>query len=104
MSPDSPGSARISAQLKFLRNSGDYFDLVTDVVVEKFGGTLDKFVGDGIVAFFNAPAPEEQHAAVACEAALEVVHRLSDLEAARRATDRPIFCTRIRLNPGEVLV
>jgi hypothetical protein len=70
----------------------------------KFGGTLDKFVGDGIVAFFNAPAPVEQHAAVACEAALEVVHRLSDLEVARGATDRPIFRTRIGLHTGEVLV
>jgi adenylate cyclase len=83
---------------------GDYFDLVTDIVVEKFGGTLDKFVGDGIVAFFNAPATIERHAEVACEAALEVVNRLSDLEVARRATHRPIFRTRIGLHTGEVLV
>jgi adenylate cyclase len=46
----------------------------------------------------------ELHAAVGCEAALEVVHRLSDLEAARLATDRPIFRTRIGLHTGEVLV
>jgi adenylate cyclase len=83
---------------------GDYFDLVTDVVVEKFGGTLDKFVGDGIVAFFNAPATIERHAEVACEAALQVVDRLSDVEAERYAAHRPIFRTRIGLHTGEVLV
>ena len=104
---DVAGFTRISENLgptEVFTELGDYFDLVTDIVVEKFGGTLDKFVGDGIVAFFNAPAPVELHAAVGCEAALEVVHRLSDLEAARLATDRPIFRTRIGLHTGEVLV
>jgi adenylate cyclase len=104
---DVAGFTRISENLgptEVFAELGDYFDLVTDIVVEKFGGTLDKFVGDGIVAFFNAPAPVELHAAVACEAAVEVVHRLSDLEATRRATDRPIFRTRIGLHTGEVLV
>jgi adenylate cyclase len=70
----------------------------------RYWGTLDKFVGDGIVAFFSAPAPTEKHTEVACQAALEVVQKLSDVEAERRAANRPIFKTRIGLHTGEVLV
>jgi adenylate cyclase len=56
------------------------------------------------MGFFNAPATIERHAEVACEAALEVINRLSDLEVARRAAAQPIFRTRIGLHTGEVLV
>jgi adenylate cyclase len=104
---DVAGFTRISENLtptEVFAELGDYFELVTDIVVERFGGTLDKFVGDGIVAFFNAPAPIEKHAEVACKAALEVVQKLSDVEAERRAANRPIFQTRIGLHTGEVLV
>ena len=82
---------------------GEYFELVTDTLVERFGGTLDKFVGDGIVAFFNAPATIEHHAEVACNAALEIVSKLSEREV-KGALGRPVFRTRIGLHTGEVLV
>jgi adenylate cyclase len=104
---DVAGFTRISENLtptEVFAELGDYFELVTNIVVERFGGTLDKFVGDGIVAFFNAPAPMEKHAEVACQAALEVVQKLSDVEAERQAANRPIFQTRIGLHTGEVLV
>jgi adenylate cyclase len=104
---DVAGFTRISENLsptEVFAELGDYFELVTDIVVEKFGGTLDKFVGDGIVALFNAPGAMERHAEVACQAALEVVQKLSDIEAERRAANRPIFQTRIGLHTGEVLV
>jgi adenylate cyclase len=104
---DVAGFTRISENLsptEVFTELGDYFELVTDIVVERFGGTLDKFVGDGIVAFFNAPGAMEKHAEVACQAALEVVQKLSDIETERRAANRPIFQTRIGLHTGEVLV
>ena len=104
---DVAGFTRISENLsptEVFVELGDYFELVTDIVVERFGGTLDKFVGDGIVAFFNAPGVMEKHAEVACQAALEVVQKLSAVEAERRAANRPIFQTRIGLHTGEVLV
>ena len=104
---DVAGFTRISENLgptEVFAELGDYFELVTDIVVERFGGTLDKFVGDGIVAFFNAPGAIERHAEMACQAALEVIKKLSDIEAERRAANRPIFQTRIGLHTGEVLV
>jgi adenylate cyclase len=104
---DVAGFTRISENLgptEVFTELSDYFELVTDIVVERFGGTLDKFVGDGIVAFFNAPGAIEKHAEVACQAALEVVKQLSNVAAERRAANRPIFQTRIGLHTGEVLV
>src|SRR6202051_4917601 len=53
-------------------------------VVQRFGGTVDKFTGDGIMAVFGAPTALEDHAVRACLAALGVQE-----EAKRRAVDVP---------------
>ena len=54
-------------------------------VVQHFGGTVDKFTGDGIMAVFGAPVALEDHAMRACMAALGVQE---DVEAARRRSPR----------------
>jgi len=58
----------------------EYLDAMTSVVFE-LGGTLDKFVGDAVMAFWNAPLDDPDHASHACAAAVkmqEALHRLSD--------------------------
>ncbi len=47
-------------------------------------GTIDKYIGDAIMAFWNAPLDDPDHALHACEAALEVLARLDDLNDGRR--------------------
>ncbi len=47
-------------------------------------GTIDKYIGDAIMAFWNAPLDDPDHALNACEAALELLHRLDSLNAERR--------------------
>jgi adenylate cyclase len=84
-----------------------YFDEMTQVV-EAQGGTVDKFIGDAIMAFWGAPAPTADHAARACETALRSQRRLVELRAElRAASDTPALANiraRIGIATGDVLV
>ena len=54
-------------------------------MVEKYGGTIDKFVGDQIVALFGAPVAHENDAERACAAALEMMAALADFNQSKKA-------------------
>ena len=54
----------------------DLFDR-SSAVVKRYGGTVDKFTGDGIMAVFGAPMTLEDHAIRACIAALEIQNQTS---------------------------
>lgn len=55
-----------------------YYSAMTDIILE-YGGTLDKYIGDAIMAFWGAPLPMSDHAARACECALKQIERLREL-------------------------
>jgi adenylate cyclase len=57
-----------------------FLQVATDAVLEH-GGTVDKYVGDAIMAFWNAPADQPDHAQLACRAALRIRERLEALNA-----------------------
>src|SRR6185369_9017779 len=63
-----------------------YLTPMTDAIMAS-GGTVDKYIGDAIMAFWNAPLDDAQHAAHACDAALAMMERLRSLngELAREA-------------------
>lgn len=81
----------------------DYFELMTAAITQR-DGTVDKFMGDGILAFFNAPQTVPDHPVQACYAALEAQRRLAALRDEHHAQNRPEFAARIGLAMGEVLV
>ena len=73
------------------------------VVVKRYGGTLDKFTGDGIMAVFGAPAALEDHALRGCRAALEIHSGISDLAKEVSRRDGVELQLRIGLNSGQVI-
>lgn len=67
-------------------------------------GTIDKYIGDAIMAFWNAPADDEHHARNACMAALQFRDALAEFNAHCRATGAPEFLTRIGVHTGDAVV
>ncbi|MDT7713433.1 MAG: adenylate cyclase [Pseudonocardiales bacterium] len=72
-------------------------------VVQHFGGTVDKFTGDGIMAVFGAPVALEDHAARACLAALGVQEEVKRLAVDVRERDGVDLQLRVGLNSGQVI-
>ena len=72
-------------------------------IVTRYGVTVDKFTGDGIMAIFGAPAALEDHAFRACLAALDLQKEAEQLAAEIEKLDRLQFQLRVGLNSGQVI-
>ena len=72
-------------------------------VVQRYGGTVDKFTGDGIMAVFGAPIALEDHAFRACLAALGLQEEANRLAVDLRTRDGVELQLRVGLNSGEVI-
>jgi class 3 adenylate cyclase len=72
-------------------------------VVRRYGGTVDKFTGDGIMAVFGAPVALEDHALRACLAALGIQQEVTVLAAEVERRDGVNLQLRVGLNSGEVI-
>ena len=88
-------------QLQALLN--DIFSRLTQAIRTHLG-TIDKYMGDCVMAFWGAPVPTEQHAALAVQAALDMVAAVQSLNARHRATDLPEIGIGIGLNTGTMCV
>jgi class 3 adenylate cyclase len=72
--------------------------------VMEFSGTLDKFTGDGLMAFWGAPVPTEDHANLACRAALDMLLRLDEVNARRLADGQEPFAIGVGVHSGDAVV
>ena len=72
-------------------------------VVKRYGGTVDKFTGDGIMAVFGAPVALEDHAVRACLAALGIQEEATRLAAEVNDRDGVELQLRVGLNSGQVI-
>ena len=81
----------------------DYFDIISSVVSQT-GGMVDKFVGDGVMAFWGAPGEDAEHARHACDAVALMARRLDAYNAQRAAAGLPVLRTRFGLHCGEAFV
>lgn len=81
----------------------EYLAAMVEIVFDQ-RGTLDKYVGDGVMAFFGAPLDDPDHAVHACRAALAMRARLEELNERWAAEGRPCLAIRIGIHTGEALV
>ncbi|PPR23824.1 MAG: Adenylate cyclase 1 [Alphaproteobacteria bacterium MarineAlpha10_Bin2] len=111
---DVRGFTKIAEQLRgdpasLTRLLNMYFTKMTDRILEN-GGTIDKYMGDAVMAFWNAPLDDPEHARHCCDAALEMLDgvaklnvKLSD-EAEQEGRTHVPMRIGIGLNTGDCLV
>lgn len=81
----------------------DYLSEMTDIILS-YGGTLDKYEGDAIIAFWNAPLDQPDHAVRACRAALDCQKRLEELRPEFVQKSGHELHMRIGVNSGPAVV
>lgn len=88
---------------ELVRMLNEYFNAMTDVLY-KNQGTLDKFIGDAIMAFWGSPYPQEDHAWHACSCALQMKERLVQLNDEWERRGMRTIAVGIGVNSGSVSV
>jgi adenylate cyclase len=81
----------------------EFLDEMTRLVL-KYEGTLDKYEGDAIMAFWGAPLPQKDHALRTCLAALDMQKRLEMLRTKWTKEGKPALTVRMGINTGIVIV
>ncbi len=82
---------------------GQYLGEMSEVI-QAGGGTVDKFIGDGIMAFWGAPRANPEHASAACATALRCQRALARLRERWRQAGKPELRARIGLHTGPAVV
>ena len=80
----------------------EYFELLV-CVVSKHGGTVDKFIGDALMVFWNAPDNQKHHPDKAIECALEIQNVIEIFNSNRLKDKKQPLATRIGIHTGTVL-
>jgi adenylate cyclase len=81
----------------------EYLSAMTEIILEN-SGTLDKYVGDAIVAFWGAPIPQSNHAYLACLTAVQMERSLDRLHDRWKREGKPLLKVRVGINTGEAIV
>ena len=100
---DFTGYAERHPPQEVVRMLHEYLTRMVDRVLAE-QGTLDKFIGDAVMAIFGAPVPLPDHAERACRAALGMIKELEMLQAKWMAEGREPFRIGIGINTGDMVV
>lgn len=103
---DIAGFTTLSEQLDsdaLVRFISDFFQEMSEIIIQH-GGTVDKYIGDCIMAFWNAPKTIDNHEKFACEAALACQVRLEQLQDTWRERGLPEISIRVGIHSDNVTV
>jgi adenylate cyclase len=81
----------------------EYLGAMTEIVFE-YEGTLDKFVGDAIMALWGAPVGQPDHAERACKCALAMIAKLKELQTKWAAEGKHVIDIGVGINTGDMVV
>ena len=95
-------SERLPAEYLILHLS-EYFDKVTKIITQ-YNGTIDKYIGDVIMAIWGAPAPDDMQSMHACEVALKCQEILRQLSKKWKLLGKPLLSTQIGIHTGSAVV
>lgn len=82
---------------------GEYLDAMTTIVLQE-DGTVDKYIGDAVMAFWGAPKPYGDHAYAACRTALLCQRKMAELQKVWSQRGLPPVACRIGVNTGAAMV
>ncbi|MCO5186539.1 MAG: adenylate/guanylate cyclase domain-containing protein [Anaerolineae bacterium] len=85
------------------RELNEYYRIVIDII-HQYGGEVNKFGGDSILALFGAPNLLEDHAQAAVLTAINIMKELEAFNARRRSEERPAYSVGIGINTGRMLM
>lgn len=103
---DIKGSTTYSEQIateKWVAQMNEYFTLM-EKVIKKYNGTIDKYEGDAIMGFWNAPVLQENHQELAYMAAFGMRDALKLLHEKWKKEEKPLIEFRIGINTGQAIV
>ncbi|MBV9529684.1 MAG: hypothetical protein JO283_01090 [Bradyrhizobium sp.] len=86
-----------------MRQTSRYFSMLTEAFLAE-GGTIDKFIGDAVMVFWNAPNPQPDHVERACRAALAAKSACEKLNSEFASEGLKPFFTRFGVHVGEAVV
>ena len=81
----------------------EYLTAMTDII-HKHDGTIDKYEGDAIIAFWGAPINNPDHALQACQAAIEMQEKLVEMRKVWKSQNRDELYVRMGINTGLMVV
>lgn len=93
-------SERLSPE-ELTRKLNYYLSELTDIIL-KYDGVVDKYIGDCIMAFWNAPIEQKNHRTLACKAAIDCIRKLKDLN---KGNSKDLMINmRVGINSGQAVV
>jgi len=96
-------SEQIGSPKKLISLLNEYMTPMVDIIT-KYNGTVDKFIGDAIMAYWNAPIDIKDHADTALEASIEQIIKLKEMEEMLKKRYKTVIDIGIGLNSGKSIV